>query len=54
MRNLSLLFVGLLAVVPQQNRPPAATSACTTATSNCTEWGRARHRVRIADGESYF
>jgi pimeloyl-ACP methyl ester carboxylesterase len=38
MRNLSLLIVSLLAVVPQQNRPAAPTSACTTATSNCTEW----------------
>jgi pimeloyl-ACP methyl ester carboxylesterase len=38
MRNTSLVLMSLLAVVPQQNRPAPATSACTTATSNCTEW----------------
>jgi pimeloyl-ACP methyl ester carboxylesterase len=38
MRTLSLLLVGMLASLAQQNRSPATGSACTTATTECTEW----------------
>jgi pimeloyl-ACP methyl ester carboxylesterase len=39
MNTLYFLFAGLLALFPlQSRRAPDATPACTTATSNCTEW----------------
>jgi pimeloyl-ACP methyl ester carboxylesterase len=38
MRTLPLLFIGLVASVSAQNRPPAPAPACTTATEACTEW----------------
>jgi pimeloyl-ACP methyl ester carboxylesterase len=38
MRMPAILLIGLLASIPQQNRPAAAAAACTTATAGCTEW----------------
>jgi len=38
MRTVSLLLIGLVASIAQQDRAPAAAAACTTATSACTEW----------------
>jgi pimeloyl-ACP methyl ester carboxylesterase len=38
MRPFSLLFIGLLASVSDQNRAAVVAPACTTATERCTEW----------------